>query len=76
MEPTNLEKQNLEAHVDLCAERYKNIDQRLQTIEVKVDGLGDTVNQNKNSLATVIITAAGTVVTGIIGLILAIIFKF
>ena len=35
MEPTNLEKQNLEAHVDLCAERYKNIDQRLQTIEVK-----------------------------------------
>ena len=76
METTNLEKQNLEAHVDLCAERYKNLDQRLATIEIKVDGLSDTVNQNKHSLSTVIITAAGTVVTGIIGLIIAILMKF
>ena len=76
METTNLEKQNLEAHVDLCAERYKNLDQRLATIEIKVDSLSDTVNQNKHSLSTVIITAAGTVVTSIIGLIIAILMTF
>ena len=76
MEPTRLEKQNLEAHVDLCAERYGNLEQRLATIELKVDGLSDTVEQNKHSLSTVIIGAAGTMVTAIIGLILAIIFKF
>lgn len=76
MEPTRLEKQNLEAHVDLCAERYGNLEQRLATIEMKVDGLGATVEQNKHSLSTVIIGAAGTMVTAIIGLILAIIFKF
>ena len=76
METTNLEKQNLEAHVDLCAERYKNLDQRLATIEIKVDSLSDTVNENKHSLSTVIITAAGTVVTSIIGLIIAILMTF
>lgn len=76
MEPTRLEKQNLEAHVDLCAERYQNLDSRLASIEMKVDGLSDTVNENKHSLSTVIIGAAGTMVTAIIGLILAIIFKF
>lgn len=76
MEPTRLEKQNLEAHVDLCAERYSNLEQRLATIELKVDGVSASVEQNKHSLSTVIVTAAGTMVTAIIGLILAIIFKF
>jgi SMC interacting uncharacterized protein involved in chromosome segregation len=76
MEPTNLEKTNLEAHVDLCAERYSNLEQRLATIEIKVDSLSDTVNENKHSLSTVIITAAGTVVTSIIGLIIAILMTF
>ena len=76
METTNLEKQNLEAHVDLCAERYRNLDQRLATIEVKVDGVSASVEENKHSLSTVIVGAAGTMVTAIIGLILAIIFKF
>lgn len=76
MEPTRLEKTNLEAHVDLCAERYSNLEQRLATIELKVDGVNANVEQNKHSLSTVIIGAAGTMVTAIIGLILAIIFKF
>lgn len=76
MEPTRLEKTNLEAHVDLCAERYSNLEQRLATIELKVDGVSVSVEQNKHSLSTVIIGAAGTMVTAIIGLILAIIFKF
>lgn len=76
METTKLEKQNLEAHVDLCAERYKNLDQRLATIEVKVDSLSETVNKNKHSLSTVIITVGGSIITGIIGLIIAILMKF
>jgi len=31
---TELEKQNLEAHVDLCSERYKGLHDRLSAIEV------------------------------------------
>jgi len=33
MSTTELEKQNLEAHVDLCAERYKGLHDRLSAIE-------------------------------------------
>ena len=34
MSTTELEKQNLEAHVDLCSERYKGLHDRLSAIEV------------------------------------------
>ena len=34
MSTTDLEKQNLEAHVDLCSERYKGLHDRLSAIEI------------------------------------------
>ena len=34
MSTTELEKQNLEAHVDLCSERYKGLHDRLSAIEI------------------------------------------
>jgi predicted nucleic acid-binding Zn-ribbon protein len=44
MSSTDIEKKNLEAHVELCAERYKsledkldNLDQRVSAIEKKID---------------------------------------
>jgi predicted nucleic acid-binding Zn-ribbon protein len=44
MSSTEIEKKNLEAHVELCAERYKslevkldNLDERVSTIEKKID---------------------------------------
>lgn len=33
---TEIEKKNLEAHVELCAERYKNLDDKLDTVERRV----------------------------------------
>ena len=32
---TNLERENLEAHVDLCEQRYQNLETRLDKIEAK-----------------------------------------
>ena len=32
MSTTSLEKENLEAHVDLCEQRYKNLETRMQNI--------------------------------------------
>jgi predicted nuclease with TOPRIM domain len=41
---SNLEKQNLEAHVDLCAERYKRLEEKFATVENKLLNLqGDFV---------------------------------
>jgi len=33
---TKLEKENLEAHVDLCEQRYNNLDRRMTSIERKL----------------------------------------
>lgn len=33
MEPLSMEKQSLEAHVDLCALRYQSLDTRLNKLE-------------------------------------------
>lgn len=33
---TDIEKKSLEAHVELCAERYKNLDDRLDALNEKI----------------------------------------
>ena len=73
---TELEKESLEAHVDLCAMRYKQLESRLHILEVKFDALSQTIANNSNSMRTVIITSTGTVVAGVIGLIITILMKF
>ena len=35
-EPTEIEKKSLEAHVELCAERYKLLETKLETVEYGV----------------------------------------
>ena len=32
-QPTDIEKKSLEAHVELCAERYKALEDKLETVE-------------------------------------------
>lgn len=36
---TDIEKKSLEAHVELCAERYKNLDDKLDTVEQRVSNV-------------------------------------
>jgi hypothetical protein len=33
VEPTDIEKKSLEAHVELCAERYKFLETKLESVE-------------------------------------------
>lgn len=35
-DPTDIEKKSLEAHVELCAERYRNLDSRLDDVANKI----------------------------------------
>lgn len=39
MQPTELEKKNLETHVDLCAARYRFLEEKMSVVEEKVDDL-------------------------------------
>lgn len=40
---TDIEKQNLEAHVELCAERYSVLAERYSTLQAKIDSIGTEV---------------------------------
>jgi len=64
--PIEIEKTNLEAHVDLCAQRYANLDDRLTAIEGKFGDLKQLIEEGHTSMTKVIIGTAGTVVTGVL----------
>jgi len=45
VETTSIEKKNLETHVELCAERYKFLETKLETVEEKVTGLEGVIRE-------------------------------
>jgi predicted nucleic acid-binding Zn-ribbon protein len=48
---TAIEKENLEAHVELCAERYEKLENKLDAVEKKVEALEDHIIGIKEALA-------------------------
>ena len=73
--PTDIEKTNLESHVELCALRYSALENRLENIENKVGTLQSLIEKSNNSMFKVMIGTAGTVVAGILSLVVAILMK-
>jgi hypothetical protein len=73
--PTNIEKENLEAHVELCAQRYDALEQRLSGVENSLGILKDIVEKSHMSMTKILIGTAGTVVTGIVSLVVVILLK-
>lgn len=76
MNPTDIEKENLASHVEMCALRYGELDRRLSSLEIKLTEVAKEVSDGKNSLAKVIITSTGLIITGILGSIVTIVLKF
>jgi hypothetical protein len=72
---TDLEKTSLEAHVDLCALRYGQLDLRLTNLEEKVDDIHTDIIEGQKSLSKVIITTAGTVVVGVLSIVATILIQ-
>ena len=73
--PIDIEKTNLAAHVDLCAQRYQNLDERLTKIEGKFSELQKLIESGQSSMTKVMIGTAGTIVTGILGLVVVVLQK-
>ena len=73
--PTDIEKENLEAHVELCSQRYDALDRRLTSIESKVATLQDTIEKSHLSTIKVLVGTAGTVIVGILSTLAVIITK-
>lgn len=72
---TELEKTSLEAHVDLCALRYSQLDNRLSHLEEKVDTIHEEIVSGQKSLVKVIVGTAGTIVAGILSVVITILMK-
>ena len=70
-----IEKTNLEAHVDLCAQRYESLDKRLTSIEGKFAELQKLIEDGHSNMTKVLIGTAGTVITGVLGLVVVVLQK-
>jgi hypothetical protein len=74
-QPTEIEKNNLESHVELCALRYGELERRLTGIEEKVGKLATAIEESRGSMMKVLIGTAGTVVTGVLTTLIVILSK-
>lgn len=72
---TDLEKENLEAHVDLCQQRYEQLEGRLEKIEQKVEDIHQDITAGQQSMTKLLIGTAGTIIAGLLSTIVVVILN-
>ena len=72
---TSLEKESLEAHVDLCALRYEQLDRRMTNLENKVEDIHEDIIKGQSSMTKVLVGTAGTVIAAVASIIVTILLK-
>jgi hypothetical protein len=72
---TELEKESLEAHVDLCALRYEQLDTRLTKVEETLEDIRNDMRSGNNNLIKVIVGSAGTIVAGLLSTIVVLLMS-
>ncbi len=70
---TQSERKNLEAHVDLCAERYDRLEQRLEALEVAMQEMKQMVINESQRSTKIVIGSAATVIGGLLSTVVAVI---
>ena len=84
--PSEIEKQSLEAHVEICAVRYSNLETKLSNLEHRMDKLEGYLIGIKESLdeklegrgkqsVSVLVSILGVILAGLIGFIGHAMFK-
>ena len=73
---TQLERESLEAHVDLCQQRYENLENRLTAVEKKLHHVHEDIQQGNKSMIKVVIGATGTIVAGLLSTIVVLLINF
>jgi predicted nucleic acid-binding Zn-ribbon protein len=84
--PTQIEKENLEAHVEICAVRYGNLETKLSNLEQRIDKLevhlisikdaltSKVEGQDKQTINT-FVTIGGVILAALLGFITHGLFK-
>ena len=70
------ESQDLDLHVQLCAQRYAELDSRMTSLEVKTDQILAEIRQNKVEITKIMVGTAGTIITSMLALVVTILMKF
>ena len=83
MQQSRLERENLEAHVDQCALRYRVLEEKLDRIEEKFERVVKALQEMANKQVTdsksnnkVLIGAAATVIAGLLSTIVLLLLNF
>jgi hypothetical protein len=74
VDTTDIEKKSLEAHVELCAERYRLLETKLDTLEEKLVGLHKVMGDLRAMMETMTTKRNDQIVNwgiGIIGVLVA-----
>lgn len=53
MDTTDIEKKSLEAHVELCAERYKFLETKLEGLENKISKMNSGIDELKGMISNI-----------------------
>lgn len=53
MSTTEIEKTNLEAHAELCAERYINLQDQLENLDHRMDAIEASIGELKNLVSDI-----------------------
>ena len=86
MSSTDIEKKSLEAHVELCAERYARLEQKLTSLDERVEKIEHGIGEIKEAigasdlghskqLIAIGTTILGVTITAIVGLLVHLIMK-
>jgi archaellum component FlaC len=78
----DIEKENLEAHVELCAERYRRLEEKLENVEAKMStvssdlsGLHTSMSQDNKIIIKTLIATAGTIIVALVSAVAAVLTK-
>jgi hypothetical protein len=84
--PSQIEKQSLEAHVEICAVRYSNLETKLENLEHRMDKLEGYLVSIKESLddklegrgkqsVSIIVTILSVTLTALLGILGHMLYK-
>jgi archaellum component FlaC len=78
----DIEKENLEAHVELCAERYRRLEEKFENLEGKITEVSSDLATLKSSMSKdnkvvikTLIATAGTIIVALISTAAAVLTK-
>ena len=66
---------DMETRMALVEQKYQQLDARLEKVEQKLDVIYDDMKNGQNSLVKVIVGAAGTIVTGLLSVVIVVLMN-